>query len=100
MKELTPEFIAFIKKAHRACPSLFYSSTENQEENEADTITRQALFTDLHAVFLAWKRLKQMTSSHQKWSESDYATNVYNVFRSPAVRHSSYRYAFRVLTSR
>jgi hypothetical protein len=90
MKELTPDFVRFIKKAHRECPSMFCKVSEPQEPADAKMI--QALFTDLHAALLAWKRMKRMASSHQNWAEADYATNVYNVFRTPAIRRSAYRY--------
>jgi solute carrier family 25 carnitine/acylcarnitine transporter 20/29 len=51
----------------------------------------KSLFTDLCAVFTAWKRLRAQRVSGEKWSEADFAANVYNVFRSPTVRASSFR---------
>ncbi|KAF7306779.1 hypothetical protein MIND_00469600 [Mycena indigotica] len=41
-------------------------------------------------VHSAWRRLKSM-SKYEKYSEADYAANVYNVFRSPAIRASTYK---------
>ncbi|KAJ7042397.1 hypothetical protein C8F04DRAFT_76119 [Mycena alexandri] len=42
-------------------------------------------------VHSAWRRLKVMIKSKEKYSEADFAANVYNVFRSPAIRESTHK---------
>ncbi|KAJ7487434.1 hypothetical protein B0H11DRAFT_1913140 [Mycena galericulata] len=49
------------------------------------------LFGKMTIVHSAWKRLKLMRKSKEKWSEADFAANVYNVFRSPAIRESTHK---------
>ncbi|KAJ7900186.1 hypothetical protein B0H14DRAFT_2672638 [Mycena olivaceomarginata] len=49
------------------------------------------LFSNMVIVHSAWRRLKMMKQSKEKYSEADYAANVYNVFRSPAIRESTHR---------
>ncbi|KAH7913002.1 hypothetical protein BJ138DRAFT_1111829 [Hygrophoropsis aurantiaca] len=79
----TLDFSKFLRNAHAASPQLFSSQAKDQENNQ--------LFEEIAVVFLAWKRLRQMRDRKEKWSEADYVANVYNVFRSPAIRDSTYR---------
>lgn len=72
-----------------ACPSMFYNAPITEDAHDSKEM--RVLFADLHAVLLAWQRMKRMIKSTQKWSESDYANNVYAVFRSPGIRESTYR---------
>ncbi|KAG9314234.1 hypothetical protein JVU11DRAFT_5021 [Chiua virens] len=46
---------------------------------------------ELSVVYLAWKRLRKMRASNERWSEADYVASVYNVFRSPAIKNSIFR---------
>ncbi|KAK7059123.1 hypothetical protein VNI00_001749 [Paramarasmius palmivorus] len=54
----------------------------------------QSGFDDPHGLgcaYAAWTRLKEMqstSSSSRKWTEADYAANVYSVLRSPALKSS------------
>ncbi|KAH7929332.1 hypothetical protein BV22DRAFT_1192082 [Leucogyrophana mollusca] len=73
----------FLGSAFRKSPKLFSQHINTEESDE--------LFEEIAIVFSAWKRLRQMRSCKEKWSEADYVANVYNVFRSPAVRDSIYR---------
>jgi len=79
----SPELLVFIQNAAELCPSLF-----------SDKISPQAgaeIFAEISVVFLAWSRLRSMRSSKEKWSEADFAANVYNLIRNPAVRQSTHR---------
>lgn len=79
----TPEILVFIQDAFKLCPDLFCDTLSSTDVPE--------LYAEIVTVFSAWKRLHQMRKSKQKWSEADFAANVYNVFRSPAVQESTYR---------
>ncbi|KAH7885923.1 hypothetical protein F5I97DRAFT_1809627 [Phlebopus sp. FC_14] len=73
---------AFLKSAFEAAPDLFSTTAIAGGEE---------ILEDISVVYLAWKRLRKMRSNSEKWSEAEYAANVYNVFRSPAIRESAYR---------
>ncbi|KAJ7293426.1 hypothetical protein C8J57DRAFT_1551915 [Mycena rebaudengoi] len=77
----TGDFLEFLKEIHASRPELFCDKT-------ADV---QGLFSKMTFVHSAWKRLNIMRKSKERWSEADYAANVYNVFRSPAIRESTHR---------
>ncbi|TRM65960.1 hypothetical protein BD626DRAFT_566600 [Schizophyllum amplum] len=81
-----PEFLDFVKAAYRASPMLFRRDTED------DLRLLPALYRELSVVFTAWERLQRMRAyKDQKYSESDYASNVYDILRSPAIKQASYR---------
>ncbi|KAF8528309.1 hypothetical protein JB92DRAFT_2864577 [Gautieria morchelliformis] len=85
IKALSPSLLEFLQGAYSSSPELF-----------SDTITYSApetheLFEELTTVRLAWKRLQSMRRDGEKWSEADYAANVYNLFRSTAIHRSTYR---------
>ncbi|KAJ6509385.1 hypothetical protein C8R47DRAFT_965641 [Mycena vitilis] len=67
---------------HRQNPSLFGEIAKSKIPG---------LFPKMVAVHSAWRRLKMMRESKEKYSEADFAANVYNVFRSPAIRESTHR---------
>ncbi|KIJ68197.1 hypothetical protein HYDPIDRAFT_36698 [Hydnomerulius pinastri MD-312] len=73
---------AFLKSALDASPDLF---------SNAATAGNEEILEEVSVVYLAWKRLRKMRAGSEKWSEAEYVANVYNVFRSPAVRESVYR---------
>ncbi|KAG1817800.1 hypothetical protein EV424DRAFT_1324215 [Suillus variegatus] len=79
--DCSPGFAKFIADASRTAPELF--SVDQSASNE--------LFEDVCVVFSAWKRLAQMRSSKEKWSEADFVANVYNVFRTSGIRESTFR---------
>jgi solute carrier family 25 carnitine/acylcarnitine transporter 20/29 len=79
----TPEILVFLRDAFKLCPDLFSDAVPSTTISE--------LYADIVPAFNAWKRLLQMRKSRQKWSEADFVANVYNVFRSPALRESTYR---------
>ncbi|KIJ46532.1 hypothetical protein M422DRAFT_46219 [Sphaerobolus stellatus SS14] len=86
MKALSPNLLEFLRSAHNHDPELFSDSVSYDLEE-----THQ-LFEELTTVRLAWNRLKNMRQSGQKWSEADYAANVYNMFRSPTINRSIFRH--------
>jgi len=77
------DILLFVEDAFNQCPGLF-SDTVN-------TANFPHLYAELTTVFSAWRRLRRMRMSKEKWSEADFAANVYNVFRSPALHQSTYR---------
>ncbi|KAG1717962.1 hypothetical protein EDD22DRAFT_983737 [Suillus occidentalis] len=79
--DCSPGFAKFITDASQTAPELF----------SADHCGSSELFEDVCVVFSAWKRLIKMRSSKEKWSEADFVANVYNVFRTSAVRESTFR---------
>ncbi|GJJ09911.1 hypothetical protein Clacol_004135 [Clathrus columnatus] len=76
----------FLRGAHKSRPDLFSDSIYY---NASET---NVLFDELTTVKLAWNKLQAMRRSGEKWSEADFAANVYNVFRAPTIHRSSYRY--------
>jgi len=84
-KALSPPLMEFLQSARTFCPELFSSLVTY------DTLETQELVEELTTVRLAWHRLRSMRHSGEKWSEADYAANVYNLFRGPAIRRSTYR---------
>jgi solute carrier family 25 carnitine/acylcarnitine transporter 20/29 len=79
----TPEILVFIQDAFKLCPGLFSDTLSSPNISE--------LYAEVVTVFNAWRRLRWMRQCKEKWSEADFAANVYNVFRSPALRESTYR---------
>jgi len=75
------EFMEFLQEIYEDSPELF-------SENIADS---QGLFAKMTIIYSAWRRLKLMRTSNEKWSEADFVANVYNVFRSPAIRDSTHK---------
>ncbi|KAL4070810.1 hypothetical protein J3A83DRAFT_4358899 [Scleroderma citrinum] len=73
---------AFLRSALEASPKLFSSANSTEDG---------AILEDVVSVYHAWKRLRKMRASKEKWSEADYVANVYNAVRSPAVQESVYR---------
>ncbi|KIJ29131.1 hypothetical protein M422DRAFT_104729, partial [Sphaerobolus stellatus SS14] len=64
----------WILEVSNRCSSQLFSDSVSYDLEE----THQ-LFEELTTVRLAWNRLKNMRQSGQKWSEADYAANVYNI---------------------
>ena len=87
LKSLSPNLLDFLKTAHNHDPELFSNEATYSAQDTSQ------LLEELTTVRLAWSRLKDMRQSGQKWSEADYAANVYNMFRSPAMNRSTYRYS-------
>jgi len=79
----SPETIRFIQDAFELCPSLF--------SDTVDGASLPRLYDEITTVVSAWRRLRRMRMSKEKWSEGDFAANVYNVLRSPALHESTYR---------
>ncbi|KAJ7654978.1 hypothetical protein DFH06DRAFT_486445 [Mycena polygramma] len=81
-KLATKDMMDFFMEIHRQNPNLFGEIAESKIPG---------LFPKMVAVHSAWRRLKMMRESKEKYSEADFAANVYNVFRSPAIRESTHR---------
>ncbi|KAJ6574956.1 hypothetical protein B0H19DRAFT_1208496 [Mycena capillaripes] len=81
-KLATEEFMDFLKEIHDQNPNLFGTIADSEVPG---------LFTKMAIVHSAWRRLKMMRKSKEKYSEADFAANVYNVFRSPAIRESTHK---------
>ncbi|KAF7320119.1 hypothetical protein MKEN_00796300 [Mycena kentingensis (nom. inval.)] len=75
-------FMSFLQQVHADSPSLFDANIAGDALEE--------LLPRLTIVHSAWRKLKSMNKS-EKWSEADYAANVYNVIRAPAIRESTHR---------
>lgn len=58
----------FIEDAFKACESLFSETVSPESGIE--------LFSEVAVVFSAWRRLRSMRLSKEKWSEADFAANV------------------------
>ncbi|KAF9029239.1 hypothetical protein BDZ89DRAFT_728479 [Hymenopellis radicata] len=71
-----PEFVKFLEDARTACPDLF-SDTDKPPPDKF-------LYDELVTVFGAWKGLREMKASEEKYSEADFA-KACDIFRSPAV---------------
>jgi solute carrier family 25 carnitine/acylcarnitine transporter 20/29 len=69
----TPEFLVFIKDAYDVCPALF-----SKEVFASADISK--IFIEITIVFSAWRRLRWMRKSKEKWSEADFVANVYEYF--------------------
>lgn len=61
-------FAGFLKLAFDTSSHLFSSNPKTQDEE---------LMEELSVVFLAWKRLRKMRASNERWSEADYVASVY-----------------------
>ena len=83
LKEAAPGLLKFLAKAKSERPSLF-SELEPSESPEG-------LVEELSCAYVAWKKLVQMKESKERWSEADFAANVYNLLRSTALTNCSYR---------
>jgi hypothetical protein len=69
-KIATTSFISFIERAYNSHPELFSSS--------AQLVDTRQLYSELIPVVRASERLQWMQqSSDEKWSEADFAANVY-----------------------
>jgi hypothetical protein len=62
---------AFLKSACDASESELFSSTA------ATASGNEELLEEISVVYLAWKRLRKLRASNEKWSEADYVANVY-----------------------
>lgn len=51
----------------------------------------QALVLKLSAVHLAWVKLYRMKKDGERWSEADFAANVYNMVRAAAIEDCYHR---------
>ncbi|KAG6911552.1 hypothetical protein DXG01_011854 [Tephrocybe rancida] len=81
----TPTFLKFISDAYNTQPALF-------SDKVGDLLPESpGLYAEASIVLSAWQRLCWMRKSKEKWSEADYVANVYNVFRSPAIKESTQR---------
>ncbi|KAF7985320.1 hypothetical protein HWV62_6507 [Athelia sp. TMB] len=78
-----PEHLVFLEDAAKHCPELF--------SDRVGTEAAKGLFAEIITIFTAWTRLRSMRLSKDKFSEADYAANVYNLIRSPAIRASTQR---------
>ncbi|KAF7339600.1 hypothetical protein MSAN_02174500 [Mycena sanguinolenta] len=74
--------IKFLEEIHDQNPKLF---------GEIEDSKVPGLLEKIGIVHSAWRRLDMMKQSKEKYSEADYAANVYNVFRSPAIQESTLR---------
>ncbi|KLO15054.1 hypothetical protein SCHPADRAFT_902769 [Schizopora paradoxa] len=83
IKKLQPQLLELLKRANKENPSLF--------SKELSTESCEDLLSELSCVLLAWKKLQWMRRNNERWSEADFAANVYNILRSTAVHESSYR---------
>jgi len=79
----SPGLISFLHDAFGHCPALFCE--------DDGTMDLAELYSDITIVYSAWRRLRYMRQSNEKWSEADFVANVYNIFRSPAIRKSTQR---------
>ena len=64
----SPELLAFIEDAFKSCKPLFSDAASPESGTE--------LFSEITVVFAAWRRLRSMRLSKEKWSEADFAANV------------------------
>jgi hypothetical protein len=69
LSKLAPkDLMDFLKEMHQQNPKLF------GEMEDCDSSPR--LFSNMVIVHSAWRRLKMMKQSKEKYSEADYAANV------------------------
>ncbi|KAG6832274.1 hypothetical protein H0H92_003507 [Tricholoma furcatifolium] len=81
----SPAFLEFVSEAYKETPALFTDKVGN-------CTTEMLNFMPRFLSFLPpGKNYAGMKKSKEKWSEADYAANVYNVFRSPAIKESTHR---------
>ncbi|TFK83666.1 hypothetical protein K466DRAFT_602670 [Polyporus arcularius HHB13444] len=80
---MSAEFLKFLRRAAATKPQLFSSQVEHKD--------CLAILGELQAVFSSWIRLKEMRESSCKWSEADWASQVYNPLRIPAGKKSNNR---------
>jgi len=83
LKKVSPQLAELLKGANKEHPQLF--------TKDLDTESCEGLLSELSCVLLAWKKLLWLRRNNERWSEADFAANVYNMLRSSAVRESSYR---------
>jgi hypothetical protein len=101
--DVTPKFVAWLKKAHDAAPYMFYNMDAPSHSSSRIALSksqRHRLFVDLHAVYIAWRSLRLMNARGEKWSEGEYAAHVYDVIRTPAFHSSTARWGAFVLHGR
>jgi solute carrier family 25 carnitine/acylcarnitine transporter 20/29 len=65
----TPEILRFIQDAYKSSPYLF------SDKISSDDIAK--LYAEITIVFSAWRRLRRMRKSKEKWSEADFTANVF-----------------------
>ena len=68
---LPHNFLSFLHRANASAPDIF-----SFNKLPDDPMVKQ-LLSELQIVFCAWKKLAKMGSSSRKWSEADYAANLY-----------------------
>lgn len=83
-----PGFLQFLTTAYDQSPSMF---RDDEEDDDTDLAEAQELYGELLVAFSAWKRLRKMCESKEKWSEADFVQNMYNILRSPAIASSTLR---------
>ncbi|KAL5495091.1 hypothetical protein ACEPAI_553 [Sanghuangporus weigelae] len=81
VEKLSPGLHKFLLRAYDKMPSLFCQKSKKVDD----------CLLELGTVFLAWSQLNRMKETKERWSEADFAANVYNLLRSPAMRECSYR---------
>lgn len=65
----TQEFLVFVQEAYELSPTLF-------REEDFASVDISKIYAELVVVFSAWRRLRWMRKSKEKWSEADFAANV------------------------
>lgn len=60
--------VNFLKSAFDASPHVFSTKPKIRDEG---------LIEEIAVVYLAWKRLRKMRASNERWSEADYVASVY-----------------------
>jgi solute carrier family 25 carnitine/acylcarnitine transporter 20/29 len=66
----TPEFLVFVQEAYDLCPALF-------SEDDFASVDISEIYAEMTIVFSAWRRLRWIRKSKEKWSEADFVANVY-----------------------
>ncbi|KAI0756583.1 hypothetical protein C8Q80DRAFT_1129431 [Daedaleopsis nitida] len=82
-RNTSPNFLSFLRRARKETPNLFSSRVAHSRSLN--------ILRDLQAVFLSYTRLRHMHRTSSKWSEADYAAQVYNVLRVPAGQRSEHK---------
>lgn len=84
LKKTTPSFVKLLRDAQKTIPELFSAEVEDGACED--------LLIELGTVLPAHRQIQTMREEREKWSESDYAAKVYDIFRtSAAVKESSCR---------
>ncbi|THV05994.1 hypothetical protein K435DRAFT_789742 [Dendrothele bispora CBS 962.96] len=88
-KIATPDFLTFVRQAHKENEELFY-----EEENDDEAFG--PLFMDISMVYSCWEALAKKRKSKENWSEADYGANVYTPVRRAGLKESTKRNQCRV----